>query len=299
MQVPAWYHDALQASAAIGRRDVFFVIGCQKSGTTWVQRLLDHHPSLCCGGEGHFSDVAGPLLEHAIAVYNEQDRTNLVLEPTALLALVRSLTDGILGRYLARSDDPGAVAAVGDKTPEGAIGVPMLNALYPGARFIHIIRDGRDAAVSGWGQVRRVGSADRFESFADYAVFFADRHWVPYVSRARAAGARLGDRYLEVRYEQLHADAARQARRLLLLLGVSATDDVVRSCVQRASFRAISGREAGDEDLSSHLRKGIVGDWKNHFDEATLSRFEAVAGPLLQELGYATTSIRRPRPLAA
>jgi hypothetical protein len=69
--------------------------------------------------------------------------------------------------------------------------------------------------------------------------------------------------------------------------------------VQRASFRAVSGRSAGDEDLSSHLRKGIVGDWKNHFDGAALSRFEAVAGPLLQELGYATTSIRRPRPLAA
>ena len=64
----------------------------------------------------------------------------------------------------------------------------------------------------------------------------------------------------------------------------------MRSCVQRASFRALSGREAGDEDLSSHLRKGIVGDWKNHFGEAALSRFEAVAGPLLQELGYASAA---------
>jgi hypothetical protein len=299
MKIPAWYHDALQASAAVGRRDVFFVIGCQKSGTTWVQRLLDNHPGLCCGGEGHFSDVAGPLLEHAVRVYNEQDRTSLVLEPEALLALVRSLTDGILARYLARSDDPGAVAAIGDKTPEGAIGVPLLNALYPGARFIHVIRDGRDAAVSGWGQLRRIGTAHRFETLADYAVFFADEHWVPYVNRARAAGARLRDRYLEVRYERLHADATDEVRRLLLFLEVPATDDVVRSCVQRASFRALTGRETGDEDLSSHLRKGIVGDWKNHFDEAALSGFEAVAGPLLQDLGYTTTSIRRPRPLAA
>ncbi|MHC4218184.1 MAG: sulfotransferase [Planctomycetota bacterium] len=286
MKVPVWYHEALQATAAVGRRKVFFVIGCQKSGTTWVERLLDNHPNICCRGEGHFSDVAGPLLEHAVRVYNEQDRTNQVLEPSELLPLVRALADRIMGRYLARCDDPGAIIAVGDRTPEGAIGVPSLNALYPDSRFIHVIRDGRDAAVSGWAQVNRVGSADAFRSLEDYAVFFATKHWVPYVTQARAAAPRLGERYLEVRYEDLHADPATEIRRMLRFLDADGTDEIVRSCVRRASFPAVSGREAGDEDTSSHFRKGIVGDWKGHFDEATLSRFETVAGPLLRELGY-------------
>jgi hypothetical protein len=290
MSVPAWYHDALQASAAIGRRDVFFVIGCQKSGTTWVEQLLDHHPRLCCRGEGHISDVAGPLLEHAVKVYNEQNRTNQVLKPVDLLALARSLADRILGRYLSRCDDPVAILAIGDRTPEGAIGMPALTALYPRARFIHVIRDGRDAAVSGWAQVRRVGSNDRFDSLADYARFFADRHWVPYVTRARAAAGRLGERYHEVRYENLHADPAGETRCMFRFLGVSADDVTVRSCVQQASFRALTGREPGVEDPDSHYRKGIVGDWRNHFDDETLRQFEAVAGPLLAELGYVRPS---------
>jgi hypothetical protein len=295
MKIPAWYHDALQASAAVSRRDVFFVIGCQKSGTTWVEQLLDHHRSVCCRGEGHISDVAGPLMEHAVKVYNEQERTNQVLKPVELLSLVRALADRILGRYLNRCDDPGAIAAIGDRTPEGAIGIPALAAVYPDARFIHVIRDGRDAAVSGWAQVRRIGSGRQFASFADYAEFFADRHWVPYVTRARAAAAQLGDRYHEVRYENLHARPADEARAMFRFLGVSADDIAVQSCVQQASFRALTGREPGVEDPDSHYRKGIIGDWRNHFDDEALRRFEAVAGPLLSELGYAgeSTPLRR------
>jgi hypothetical protein len=287
MRVPAWYHNALSASAAVGRRRVFFIIGCQKSGTTWVERLLDNHPNVCCRGEGHFSDVAGPLLEHAVKLYNEEPRTGWELSQQELLSTVRLLTDQILDRYLARCDDPDAVVTVGDKTPEGAIGVPALNALYPGAKLIHVIRDGRDAAVSGWVRLRRVGSDHRFESFADYAVYFAERHWVPYITRARHGASHLPGRYLEVRYEALHAEPAVQARHMLAFLGVETSGDTVRSCVERASFTALSGgRAPGDEDTTSHFRKGIVGDWRNRFDQETLTRFEAVAGTLLRDLGY-------------
>jgi hypothetical protein len=286
MKVPVWLHDALKASADVGRREVFFVIGCQKSGTTWVERLLDNHPTVCCRGEGHFSDILAPMLEQMHRIYNEDRRTTWAFGPNDLLAGIRLATDTVFGRYLAACRDPQTIRVLGDKTPEGALAVRALSTLYPGARFIHVIRDGRDAAVSGWAHLHRRGTHQRFDSFADYAAYFAEHHWVPYITRARQAAAHVADRYLEVRYEDLHARPTTHTRRMLQFLDVAAADDVVRTCVHRASFRALSGRDAGDEDPASHFRKGIVGEWTSRFDAATLRRFEDVAGPLLLELRY-------------
>ena len=288
MMLPTWYRNALAASSAVAGRDVFFVLGCQKSGTTWVQNVLDAHPHVCCGGEGHFSDVAAPLIERAVDLYNEETRTGRTVTQEEMFSLARLFADQVLSGYLARCDDPSAIRAIGDKTPEGAIGVPALDTLYPGSKLIHVIRDGRDAAVSGWYQLRREGRHDQFEDFAAYAGYFARHHWRPYIERARQAAARMRERYVEVRYEELCVGPQIQTRRLLGFLGVEESDATVRACVEQASFRALSGgRECGQEDASSHFRKGIIGDWRNVFDEEAGRRFAQEAGSLLEELGYA------------
>lgn len=56
--------------------------------------------------------------------------------------------------------------------------------------------------------------------------------------------------------------------------------------MNRTSFRAISGREEGDEDPASPLRKGVIGDWRNHFSPRTIARFNEKYGALLEEFGY-------------
>ena len=165
--------------------------------------------------------------------------------------------------------------------------LPNLELLYPQMRFIHVIRDGRDGAVSGWAAVRARGEEGKFASFAEYAGYFAQRHWLPYITRAREAAPGLGDRYLEVRYERLHAEPHAETRRVLEFLGVDSSAPVVDECVEAASFETLSGgRRRGEENQASHFRKGIIGDWENHFDEEALARFDAVARPLLRELGY-------------
>jgi hypothetical protein len=90
------------------------------------------------------------------------------------------------------------------------------------------------------------------------------------------------------RYEELAADNAAFLRKLLDYLEVPMPAQAIADLAARHSFsRHAEGRAQGLEDLHSHYRKGVAGDWKNFFDEDVLGHFEAVAGETARRLGYA------------
>lgn len=293
MTMPDFHTRTRLAIDEVARRRVFFVVGCQKSGTTWVQKLLNAHRQVSCRGESHLADVLTPALQQAAQHYNQLGKCNHKLADDDLLALVRTIMDRKLLDAIERPQrGPEArgehVVAVGDKTPEAALAIPLLHALYPGATFIHVIRDGRDGAASGWAHLERQRESQRFGSFAQYAGYFAQHHWKPYITAARRAGESLGDRYAEVRYEELLADPVPHATRLFELLGADASPAAIEPAVTAASFKKQSGgRVTGDEDRTSHMRKGIVGDWRATFDAEAERAFDQHAGDLLRALGYA------------
>jgi hypothetical protein len=288
------------AASALEGRTIFFVGGCQKSGTTWLQHLLNAHEQVACRGEGHLADLLLPLLKQAFDAYNGRQGQRspdlrVFLGSPDLLATARMLGARLLAGYLADDGGGEGIRAIGDKTPEHAAWLATLMELFPAARFIHVIRDGRDACISGWFHLHRQGKAGRFPSLADYADYFAHHHWRAYITAARTAATALGDRYLEVRYEALHAEGQAEARRVLALLGVDDTDQAVASCLEGGSFERLSGgRQRGEEDASSFYRKGIVGDWRAHFDEPAIARFRQRAGDLLVELGYELAAAAAP-----
>jgi hypothetical protein len=298
LSFPPFYARALDASAAVARRQVFFVVGCQKSGTTWLQKLLDAHPAVCCGGEGHFADLLGPMMQQVVKLYNDDQRTSVNFSQDEVLAIVRMLGDQAFLRSLAPRPDPQRVTHLGDKTPEAALALPALSVVYPGAKFIHAIRDGRDGAVSGWAHLKRLGQDSRFTGFAEYAGYFAAKHWVPYIQAARQAGAQLPGRYIEVRYEAMIGEPLAETRRLIEFLG--ADPGAAETCVKAASFRTLSGgRDPGQEDARSHFRKGVTGEWRSAFDAEALERFHGAGGPLLERLGYSAAGVAAPCAAAA
>jgi len=281
----------------------FFVGGCQKSGTTWVQRLLDAHPEVCCRGETHVADLLMPCLLEAAKAYNaRQERREtsaglaIHLESTDVVTTGASLVQAIFARWLAdRPIDAGLLKAIGDKTPENALSFSTLGRLFPRSRFIHVVRDGRDAAVSGWAHLKRLGDTGagldvdaRFPCFGDYAEYFAEHHWARFIRAAHASAASMPDRCLEVRYEDLHDEPASEAARLFRFLGATMLDDAtIARCVDAASFERLSGgRSRGQTDTGSFFRKGVVGDWRSTFDDDALDRFERHAGDLLESLNY-------------
>ena len=70
------------------------------------------------------------------------------------------------------------------------------------------------------------------------------------------------------------------------LVGLDLDKERAEEIVNRFSFRNQSGRKPGQENIRSFLRKGIVGDWKNHFTSEARQVFNQHAGDALKMLGY-------------
>jgi Sulfotransferase family len=166
----------------------------------------------------------------------------------------------------------------GDKTPLYMQHLGLLERLFPDARYVHLIRDGRDAALSflsvprglmteGWGHPRDV------RGFAC--------QWESEIRAARSLGSRLGpDRYLELRYERLVAEPEAIVRRACAFAGLE-FDAAMLDYVGRTD----SGRKEHQQRLNEPPRRGVR-DWRAEMAPSDRRAFEDVAGALLDALGY-------------
>ena len=93
---------------------------------------------------------------------------------------------------------------------------------------------------------------------------------------------------LLIRYEDMLADPLASTTALYRHCAIDLPDDRIRAAVERNSFRRTTGRDPGHADAAQFNRKGIAGDWRNHFTPAQKDAFRAVAGDALVELGYET-----------
>ncbi len=90
----------------------------------------------------------------------------------------------------------------------------------------------------------------------------------------------------ETRYETLRGDTLSDFGRLAGFFGLDLTDAEIARIVDENSFTKRTKREPGTEDVGAHLRKGVVGDWRNVFLPRHVDAFKRSAGELLIELGY-------------
>ncbi len=311
---------------------IFFVTGLGKSGTSWLMKTLDSHPEVMCRGEGRFFSAewqrAGfdPANRRALAssLYHALTHSELLRlwversiwsrdgDPDEHLdALMRLATEHFM---LARLPGSGK-RFVGDKSPLlDERFVAEVAEVYPGAKVIHIVRDGRDQAVSmmhhvwnrstdqGGVQALKPGEAERREvyredpqrlleaggMFVEERLRQAAQSWNLRAGKTSEDGpALLGPNYIEVRYEDLLERPHEQAGRLFDFLGADAGEKTVGQAVGATTFEKLSdGRERGQEDSSSFYRKGVAGDWKNYFTERDKEIYKEEAGGLLIRLGY-------------
>ena len=285
--------DVQRRLSIVLNKNLFFVIASPKSGTTWLQYLLNGHPEIHCSGEDNFNQLKQDL-EHAVNQYNYyMSATNSGIGTTNFCQFTKQNLEYLfviaVGVLLANFPDNAHVPCIGSKNPI-LVKCPEIYArLMPNARFIHIIRDGRDVIVSLWFNNLRVAPEQtkrRWPSFRD-CVAEGARGWIEDIQKARAFGASHPDRYIELRYEDLHGCPETNIKRILEFLDVDASMPMIARCRQAGEFRRLTrGRDRGLEDQAEFFRKGVIGDWKNHFDKASLDLFMSIAGRIMKKYGY-------------
>ena len=324
--------DAPRPDLPTGGTPIFFVVGYQKSGTTWLMKLLDSHPEVVCRGEGrpfgrnfrreHLKQrkMSYPPTSLYHAIISSEDlrywveRSIWTRDGNADEHLA-SLTGLAVEHFLTRQLSKTGKRLVGDKTVLlSAQIVREMSTICPEAKVIHIIRDGRDVAVSathhGWNQAEDRGGTHRIKPeqlakreayredpralletgggiFPDGELGRSAKSWSTRVGNAVKDGPALfGANYAEVKYENLLENTSGELERLLQFLGADASEQVVKRCVDAASFERLSGGRKRGQEAPSFFRKGVAGDWRDVFTEQNRRDFKEAAGDLLIELGY-------------
>src|SRR6266513_4649437 len=169
----------------------------------------------------------------------------------------------------------------GDKTPMYMQHLPLLERLFPDALYVHLIRDGRDAALSFLampaGVVTRTWAHPR--SAADFAC-----QWRLEVAAAQALGRRAGERYLELRYEDLVGDPEGVLRSICGFAQLP-YDPRMLDYTRRFDVSA----KPHQQRLKEAPRRGVR-VWRTEMPADDVAEFEAVAGDLLRSCGYALVS---------
>lgn len=275
---------------------LFFVCGAPKSGTTWLQRLLDAHPEVVCSGEGHFVErLVLPMLQvrdtynkHMSLVAERVYEHKPYYEPVSTEDMLGTAR-GLILRQMQKRQKPGALA-VGDKTPRYTDYLNELRSLFPRASFIHIVRDPRDVAVSVLHHGRRAGIAEALDPQSDRhrtAVRSTAVAWMNAQGKVAAFRKRNPQAsFHELRYEDLLDRPLETACAAFRFLEVGDSENVVQTAIDATSFETLSGRQRGDESETSFFRKGVVGDWKGSLDDAALAMIGSLAGEMMARKGY-------------
>ena len=302
-----------QRGRAEAEYPVPFVVGVGRSGTTLLRLMLDSHPDLAIPPETHFLNPLiqasgrlrwSPKTAARTLVRDERRRWNdFGLTEEELVEAYQQInpfntTDAVRGFYFLYASKFGK-HRWGDKTPDYIRKMKKLQNHIPEARFIHVIRDGRDAGLSQNKRVIKRGKRDPVPA-REMA-----RRWRKRIVKSRLDAEEV-EHYIEVRYEDMITDTEGVLRRVCDHIELD-FDPVMLTYYEHAGERlqemagalpAKKGRperEAG-ERIDAHAlttkppQADRVAVWKTEMDPAENADFEEVAGYLLEDLGYETAT---------
>jgi len=278
----------------------FFVVGAQRSGTTMLRLMLNSHSRIAVPFESAFlcqySNLAqyGDLrnksnaetLLRALAEEPLTKKGKIIQEPKAILAEpIETYSDLLTAIFQQYAHKRGKVRW-GVKTPEYVTEIDQIWRLFPHCKIIHLIRDGRDVALSygriSWGSSHtpRVAADWRWKVMLGHKMGEMIR--VPYLS------------YLEVHYEDLVRSPEATLSKVCAFVGE-------RYEAQMLHYHQDGAREMPSESLQWHRTSVSAPDetkvlaWKREMPLADQILFDEIAGDALEQFGY--ERVRRAAPI--
>lgn len=270
----------------IPNKQYLFIIGAPRSGTTWIQLMLGAHTAVCTTVELTLFIYTNRWLFrwNKEAADIREDRWHIGLP----MIWTEEEFYGFLHEFLGRAynkvlaNNPQATHIL-DKHPTNAAFVEEIDALMPNARFIHIIRDGRDVAASMVAAKQQMG-------FGTGTVAESAAAWKEHVEWGLKA-SQFDGRYLEIRYEEMTEEPEQTLRTTFDFCNLVASDEEIAAIVEKHTFEKLKKERLSPVDNvalpQNFYRKGKIGSWRQDFTPAERYFFDEVAGDLLVELGYA------------
>jgi hypothetical protein len=312
--IPAITLDEVAEIKQFFPREKFFIFGHARSGTTLLMRLVRLHPEVYCDYQAHFF-TRRPLLKSLVDSTEIEEwltrKSNRWNQGRDLSPLVlRASADFIIEREAAREGK----MIVGDKSPSSTIhgqAVRDMHAVYPDAKLIYIVRDGRDVLIS-----------ERFRNFVEESKFLTSedkriieglrkdqnqftngtrsiftesfirrvaKGWIKNLQEIEDEGKRLfGKNYFALRYEDLLSNPFDEMTRLWKFLGVIKVDQSLAKKIktEMESNPDEEWQAQRDERIASFLPKGQAGNWQRLFTERDKFIFKEVAGEMLIKWKY-------------
>jgi LPS sulfotransferase NodH len=312
--IPAITQEEVAEARIFFPRDKFFIFGHARSGTTLLTRLARLHPEVHCNYQAHFF-TRQPLLKSLVNTPEAEEwltrKSNRWNQGRDLSPLVlRAAADFIMERDAVRTGK----MIVGDKSPSSTIhgqAVRDMHAVYPDAKLINIVRDGRDVLVSErfrnfveeskflTAEDQRIISALQVDSapFTDgsHSIFTetfmrrAAQGWVKNLQETKSEARRLfGEQYFDLRYEDLLRDPFKEMSKFWKFLGVQTIDPALAQTL-RAEMSSNPDEEwqsKRNEGIASFLPKGQAGNWSRLFSAKDKAIFKEIAGEMLLQWEY-------------
>ena len=279
-----------------------FIVGVGRSGTTLLRLMLDAHPDLAIPPETHFIPEAALADRHTLTPRRAFLKTltshpmwqDHGIEVDLLRQKISTikpfdLSEALRAFYQLYAERH-AKLRWGDKTPLYVRSMKLIQSLLPEARFVHIIRDGRDVALSNRGLWF---GPDSIEEAAEW--------WVSWIEEARNQSRHLSH-YLEIRYEDLVLDTETTLKFISEFVALPwnpAMLDYHQTAEQRMQEMHRDLRlQSGAQTIRAESRKAIhsltskppqhdrIGRWQNEMTDTERKCYERIAGGLLRELNY-------------
>lgn len=268
-----------------------FILGSPRSGTTLFSLILKQNPELAIPYESHFivpvftkwrsisqadfPGVRATILEEIINSKYVADWHPKVLNDQIDLNQCHDLATLINQVFMAYAKNE-SKQRWADKTPGYLIHVDTLNHLFPTAKFIHLVRDGRDVSLS---LLKTHFGPNNFLT--------ALQHWERKITIARKMLAMLRpDRHIEIRYEDLIASPRVTMKQVSHFLELEFHPTMLEDFSQEAKDRVGDRIHTLHSNLLQPLNASSCERWKRELGKADQHLAWKIAGTQLEALGY-------------